>query len=99
MDETDVTFRFLKAGREWAESGGGPNHADNPKLALMAVCVANQQKAGFGPVIDIREAPCPNCRAPGFNTGWGFFQHTCGAEVLAGEDGGFSEPRPNPAAV
>lgn len=88
----EVIYRFMKG------VDGAPSlHAD-ARLALMAVCVATQQSAGFGPVIDVREAKCPICRAPGFNTGWGVFRHTCGAEYHNDDEGTTAEPCPKRAA-
>ena len=70
-------------------AGFGDLSAD-PRLACLAVCVVNQQAAGFRNAIDIREATCPDCKASGFNTGWGFWRFSCGAEILIG--GEFGEP-------
>lgn len=69
-----------------ADSEGFENLAHDPKLRLLAECIADQQAAGFRFVLDLRQAPCPGCGAPGFNTGWGYFRHTCGSEVTNGED-------------
>lgn len=68
------------------------NLAGDRRIALLAVCVASQQGAGFGDYLDLRQVECPACRAPGFNTGWGAWRFTCGAEVLGGEDVDFTEP-------
>ncbi len=72
--------------RVMADGEGFENLAHDPKLLLLAECIADQQTAGFGNVLDLRQAPCPECGAPGFNSGWGFFRHTCGADVTNGED-------------
>ena len=85
-------FKFM-AGSDSALS----LHRD-PKLALLASCIANQQKAGFKNVIDMREAKCAVCEAPGFNTGWGFFAFTCGAEILNDEEGTPSTSCPHETA-
>ena len=66
------------------------NLADDERLATMAACVVNQQAAGFRDYIDLRQVPCPDCGGAGFNTGWGFFKHVCGAEILS--DGEPAEP-------
>lgn len=71
-------YQFLK--------GETSLHTDE-RLALMAVCVATQQSAGFKRTIDIREWSCPSCRSPGFNTGLGYVRFTCGAEHTVGDDG------------
>lgn len=71
------------------DSDGTVNLATDLRLSLLAVCVASQQGAGFKNYLDLREAPCPECKAPGFNTGWGYWMHTCGAEILS--DGEISE--------
>lgn len=76
-DKTD--FRFV------ASLAGTPNLADDPRLALMAACVANQQRAGFGSLIDIRQFTCPGCKSAGFNTGWGCVEFVCGAEAADDE--------------
>lgn len=73
MSDTDE-FRFL--------AGAGDLSGDE-RISLLAGCIANQQRAGFRDAIDIREAHCPHCDAPGFNTGWGFYRFTCGLEVLS----------------
>lgn len=71
---------------------GRPDHAADPTMALMAICVAEQQRAGFGTTIDLRHFECPSCRGAGFNSGWGFFRFTCGAEILTGDDGDITNP-------
>lgn len=45
---TERAFRFL-AGNE--QGGFSANHANDPDRALMAVCVASQQAAGFGALL------------------------------------------------
>lgn len=72
---SEDTYRFM---------AGEGDLSGQPRDALLAVCIAQQQAAGFGHVIDLRLAPCPDCKAPGFNTGWGFWRHVCGAEILSG---------------
>jgi hypothetical protein len=71
-------FTFLAS----SEDDGTTNLATDLRLQLLACCVANQQAAGFKNVIDLRQLECPNCRMPGFNTGWGFARYACGAEIL-----------------
>ncbi|MCP5087904.1 MAG: hypothetical protein GY952_14015 [Rhodobacteraceae bacterium] len=73
MAETEV-IKFM---------AGGGDLSEDPKLALLATCIINQQRAGFKNVVDLREELCPDCNAPGFNTGWGFLRFTCGAEILS----------------
>lgn len=68
-----------------ADDGASTNLASDPKIASLASCIANQQRAGFKTLLDLRQASCPQCRAPGFNTGWGYFAFTCGAEVSGDE--------------
>lgn len=72
-------YSFLKGG---TAQGFKANYADDNKIRLLACCVVTQQEAGFGATIDLREVPCSNCKAPGFNTGWGYWAHTCGATTL-----------------
>jgi len=91
-----VEVKFMRG------SDGGTNLADDPKLSLLATCVISQQSAGLtdkkgNPVADLREALCPTCSAPGFNTGWGYWKHTCGAEVCS--DGEESAPCTKAAAA
>jgi hypothetical protein len=84
-------WRFLRAEPD----SGLVNLADDPRLSLLAACVANQcTYAGFGRqgVIDARQSACPDCGAPGFNTGMGVWVFTCGAERLS--DGDPAEPCP-----
>jgi hypothetical protein len=82
-------WRFLRAGPD----SGLVNLADDPRLALLAACVANQHTyGGFRDVIDARQSACPDCAAPGFNTGMGVWVFTCGAERLS--DGDPAEPCP-----
>lgn len=87
----EAPFRFAKIAipaEERAESAMTDLSFD-PRLATLACCIANQQKAGFGNYIDLRQVECPECKAPGFNTGWGFWQHACGNQILPdGEPGG-----------
>lgn len=73
------------------------NLADDPRIALIASCVVMQQAAGFrdkkgNAVVDLRQIDCPECDAPGFNTGWGVFLFQCGAEITTGEDACLTEP-------
>lgn len=81
-------FQFAPA------SDGVPSLADDSKIGLLTICIAHQQAAGFGIYIDAREFKCPSCQAPGFNTGFGYFKFTCGAEVLT-VDGDFTEACPS----
>lgn len=72
-----------------------PNLADDPKIALLAVCIVSQQSAGYrdkqgNAVVDLRQTSCPECSSPGFNTGFGFWRCVCGAELLP--EGELSEP-------
>lgn len=76
-------FQFLDA-----ESDASDNLALDPKLALLAVCVVNQQR--FTNTIDLRQAKCLKCGAVGYNTGWGFWRFTCGAGIFP--DGEFAAP-------
>lgn len=89
-DTTPEKLRYTFAPTNGEE--GVEDLSEDPRLALLAVSVANQQKAGFGPYLDLRQAHCPHCEAPGFNTGWGFWQFTCGLELLAGDEGIEDEP-------
>jgi hypothetical protein len=76
MDDEAEAWRFLR-------DRGGNNLADDPRLSLMAACVANQQRfANFRNAIDIREFKCHVCGSAGFNSGMGVIVHTCGAEWL-----------------
>lgn len=89
MDE-NIEPQFLRG-----DSAGLVNLAGDAKMRLLATCIISQQHAGFEdrkgrPVVDLREAKCESCGAPGFNTGWGYWKHECGAEVLSG--GEESEP-------
>lgn len=80
-------YSFMKG----APAQGFPaNYADDPKMRLFACCIVTQQEAGFGATLDLREVRCETCKAPGFNTGWGYWAHTCGAETLT--DGEESQP-------
>ena len=81
---TEEVYRFAKSAED------APSQHTDERLALMAVCVAQQQAAGFGTYIDIRQGECPECAAPGFNTGWGVWRFTCGAELHG--DSGVAEP-------
>jgi hypothetical protein len=48
---------------------------------LLTECLSAQRDAGFT-FEDRREEKCPDCKAPGYNTGWGYWAFTCGAEIL-----------------
>lgn len=89
----EATFRFAEVDR--SEIGEVRNLAEDPVIACLLTAVANQQAAGFKNYIDARQAPCPTCGKPGFNTGWGFWQFVCGAEFHA--DGTPCEPCPTEA--
>jgi hypothetical protein len=57
--------------------------------------ILSQHEAGFEtekgiPVVDLREAECPDCKSEGYNTGWGYWKFVCGAEFLS--DGEPSKP-------
>lgn len=69
-------FRFA------ADEAGAPSLHHDARLALLACCVATQQAAGFRDYIDLRQGECPDCKAAGFNTGWGVWQFTCGGEAF-----------------
>lgn len=88
---SEMEIKFMKT----QEDDGAKNLADDPRFCTMALCVLSQQDAGLKtkggtPVIDLREAECPDCQSPGYNTGWGHWRFTCGAEILS--DGEPSEP-------
>lgn len=90
MAETEI--KFMRGDEE-----GCTNLADDPKIALIAACIVMQQSAGFrdkkgNAVVDLRQIDCPECNAPGFNTGWGHWLFQCGAEIIPGDDAHFSEP-------
>jgi hypothetical protein len=59
-----------------------PSASDQERLDCLAACIVNQQNAGFGSYLDVREMHCADCGASGFNTGWGFWEFACGLEVL-----------------
>jgi hypothetical protein len=82
-------FRF-------AREDGCENLADDRRLATLAVCIAHQQRAGFKNYLDLRVVKCPRCDADGFNTGFGFWRFSCGAEILS--DGTPGEPCPSQEA-
>lgn len=77
-DDAPTYYRFAEA-----EDDQVTDLSADERLALMAVCVASQQSAGFKAYIDIREARCPSCDKAGFNTGWGVWRFVCGAEIHA----------------
>jgi len=79
--EQDVQFRFAVGGQKDDDDSPFVNLADDERLTLLAVCVALQQAAGFKEYLDLRETYCVDCTAPGFNTGWGVWRFTCGAET------------------
>jgi hypothetical protein len=89
MTDDTIEYKFMVGG---TEDGWIANHANDPKLALLACCVASQQTAGFRNVIDLREALCPECKASGFNTGWGVFRYSCGGETHNDDEGTWAEP-------
>lgn len=78
-------YRYAKL-TEKAATDGLVNLADEPRLALLAVCIAEQQHAGFRDHLDLRQAACPDCNSPGFNTGWGYWLFVCGTEILTSGD-------------
>lgn len=82
-----VSFIAGGAGDGWAA-----NLRDDPKMRLLAACIVHQQDAGFGAAADLRQATCPECGAPGFNTGWGYFAYECGAEILTDDEATSSSP-------
>lgn len=69
-------FRFAE------DAEGTTNLANDERLALFAVSISRQQMAGFGSYLDCRQVECPECGAPGFNSGWGFWAFACGGELL-----------------
>lgn len=91
VDEAEEFYRFAVGG---GEEGFPHNYAEDETIALLAVCVAHQQAAGFKRYLDLRAIECA-CGARGFNTGWGAWRFVCGAEVLS--DGTPSEPCPKQA--
>lgn len=87
-----VTESEPKAYRFAKSVEGAPSLHTDPKIALLACCVADQQRAGFKEYLDLRQFECPVCDAPGFNTGWGVVAYTCGAEYHG--DGEAANPCP-----
>lgn len=78
-------YSFLRGG---PAQGFPINYADDSKMRLFACCIVLQQEANFGSTLDLREVHCAKCKSPGFNTGWGYWAHTCGAETMTdGEEG------------
>lgn len=65
---------------------GSTSASVEPRMRILASCVALQQSANFGTHLDIREAKCERCGASGFNTGWGYVAFACGAEMLTSGD-------------
>jgi hypothetical protein len=90
-------IRFYRLSRD-EKAAGCINCADDERLSLMAACIKAQQDAGFRELIDIRQAECPKCQAPGFNTGWGYLAYTCGAELTGGTDFNPCTPKRRKAA-
>lgn len=80
---TAKTYHYMPVSAD--DEGYVTDLSKDARLSLLAACIADQQRAGFGDLLDMRQAPCPVCKSPGFNTGWGFFLHTCGAEIGGGE--------------
>lgn len=76
-DKENRKFRFADHSEEC------PPSADQERLDCLAAAIANQQAANFGTYLDVRELNCADCGASGFNTGWGFWQFSCGLEVLS----------------
>lgn len=70
-----------------------PEAADQNRLNCLAAAIANQQRAGFKDYLDTREMHCACCQASGFNTGWGFWEFSCGMTILS--DGEQDEPCPH----
>lgn len=56
------------------------------RLNMLAVAVMHQQSAGFVTYVDVREMKCAECGSSGFNTGLGYWQFSCGLEVLSDGD-------------
>jgi hypothetical protein len=77
-EDTTDTYRFAQL--EGDDDAASVNLADDPRIAFLACRVADQQRAGFGSYLDLRQVPCPDCGGPGFNTGWGVWAFVCGAE-------------------
>ncbi len=88
MAERGAEFQFAAHSVDELPPAGDQQRLD--VLAVLAVCIANQQRAGFGAYLDVREVKCADCGASGFNTGWGFWRFSCGLEVMT--DGEPSEP-------
>ena len=89
MADQEETYRFAKLSKD-DKRAGVVNGADEERLCCLAVCVASQQAAGFKNYLDLRQSDCPDCGAPGFNSGWGVWLFACGAEIHS--DGTPSEP-------
>ncbi|MCK6440360.1 MAG: hypothetical protein L6Q71_09195 [Planctomycetes bacterium] len=87
MDDEKTELRFLHCEEE---SGFDEDLAESPDMRLLATCVVSQQRAGFRDVVDLRVCRCPDCNSKGFNTGWGYWLFSCGAEILS--DGTPGEP-------
>lgn len=79
------------------DDADGVNLADDPKIALLAACIVNQQVAGFKKRVDLRQVSCVDCGAPGFNTGWGYWRYLCGAEILSDGEPSAPCPKQDPA--
>lgn len=92
---TGPVFKFMDVHERDAAAGVTDLSAD-PTMRLFAQAIALQQGAGFGSLLDCRQIPCPTCKAPGFNDGWGAIIHTCGAEIVGGE---FAKECPIEAAI
>lgn len=80
MTDEAQEYRFFRG------EVGAPNAADDPRIAILACCVADQQRAGFKHRIDLRELRC-SCGASGFNTGWGFWRFALRRSDDAGRRG------------
>lgn len=80
----EKVYRFMPVAAE--DAGHVEDLSQSAVHRILAVCIATQQRAGFRELLDMRLLKCPDCGAPGFNSGWGYWQFECGNEVLNGED-------------
>jgi hypothetical protein len=86
----------LAATIDWRSRVIPNDNPDHPVASLpddfVAAITESQLQAnkGWAPeadsLIDNRVVECPDCKAPGMNTCWGYWAYTCGAEVLSDGD-------------